>query len=150
MIVGLLDDHAVALNLFNLTFAQQKEAVRTSIFSSRWRKLWKTSLKILDFDTKNYTHIDIEDLDLDDDAFVRWVDQILALYKGTKLEAFRLIRPSLHVDYSHEIDKWICFALSKKVEKLNISVCSSTLIILREKIPTHFLINYLTRKYQTI
>ncbi|XP_024032721.1 F-box/FBD/LRR-repeat protein At1g13570 [Morus notabilis] len=100
----------------------EKEAVRTSIFSSRWRKLRKTSLKILDLDTKNCTNIDIEDLDLDDDAVVRWVNQILALYKCTKLEAFPLIRPSLHVDYSHEIDKWICFALSKKVEKLNISV----------------------------
>ncbi|GLT45356.1 hypothetical protein SLA2020_191910 [Shorea laevis] len=36
-----------------LSFLSQREAVRTSVLSTRWRKIWTTSLSVLNFDVDN-------------------------------------------------------------------------------------------------
>ncbi|XP_059652772.1 F-box/FBD/LRR-repeat protein At1g13570-like isoform X2 [Cornus florida] len=105
-----------------------REAVRTSILSRRWRYLWGTYLNLVfDVTTMNgndgrlhqLKNRDATSRQREKHSFVRWINQILSLHCGASIESFRVMY-SLGVEYSSDIDKWIQFAMDKKVQNLDI------------------------------
>ena len=126
MISKLPDD----IDSYVVSHLSLKEAVRTSILSRKWRHLWRTSVKNLDFDG------DCTELkQLDDTAFVKYVNHVLAQFHpcGATIESFqvrRRLRPPQK--YKDEIENWIKFAAYKKVQMLDIDLCCSCLQMERQ------------------
>ncbi|KAM7504148.1 hypothetical protein LguiB_003052 [Lonicera macranthoides] len=103
-----------------LSFLPTKYAVGTSILSARWRYLW-ASLPNLDFDdtlyfdrskARGYTRIDV------DPTFMNFVDRVLLLSDAPCLQSFRFVRYA--VDDFSLVDTWICAAVKRNVQKLEL------------------------------
>ncbi|PQM41159.1 hypothetical protein Pyn_29900 [Prunus yedoensis var. nudiflora] len=124
-------DHDTLWNLPNdildqiLSLLPTKEAVATSVLSRKWRYVW-TSCLVLDFDSeknmKPLTHCSrYQDQDFEDKQyqcqFVNWVDGVVERHIGPNLEKFRVCFP-LNLSFGLFIDKWVKFAVKKRVEVL--------------------------------
>ncbi|GAV71692.1 hypothetical protein CFOL_v3_15182, partial [Cephalotus follicularis] len=84
-----------------------REAATTSVLSIKWRHLWKRTLN-LNFDIRN-------------NEFILWVDQLLQLYHGSKIETFKVNHP-LSNEYVCQSDEWIQFAASRKVQNITLDL----------------------------
>lgn len=93
-----------------------KEAGRSSLFSSRWRNLWKFVIN-LNFDDPEFSCA----TDSEVKTFVAWVDQVLDKYEGSSLNEFR-IKFNYDSSCSNNVDKWIQFVVPKRVKKLEIEL----------------------------
>ncbi|KAL8043572.1 hypothetical protein ABFS82_09G130700 [Erythranthe guttata] len=98
-----------------------KDAVRTSVLSSRWRYLWMFSGK-LEFDDRDTSTGKI----MKRVNFKAWVNRVLKLHRGPQVDSL-VIRFSTNLYYQARtsgIDSWIYFAMQKKVKsfELNLSV----------------------------
>ncbi|GLT53688.1 hypothetical protein SLA2020_269430 [Shorea laevis] len=124
---GRLPEHILSsiISLISL-----REATTTSILSKRWRYLWRTSSN-LDLDAKNMlghflglSHFKEQHTQWKQKQkgrFVRWVNHILELYVGEKVDSFRVEYP-LGSDHGCEVDRWIQFAIDMQVENLSINL----------------------------
>ncbi|GKC44931.1 FBD-like protein, partial [Tanacetum coccineum] len=94
-----------------LSLMPTKFAVRTSIFSKRWRYAW-TLTHNLEFDDtwlNSYSH----------------VDRVLMLCKTTRVKTFRLHFSKTRVPNSTTVSKWISEAVRLNVSELDIQMISN-------------------------
>lgn len=104
-----------------------KEAARTTVLSSRWRYLWNWFTGCLNFDNpltmahlkaKARMGLEGELLAIERRKFMSWVNQVLGSHQGQLMEGLRIC---FDVEYSSDdINKWVKFAIEKKVQKLEL------------------------------
>ncbi|KAL1180898.1 hypothetical protein V6Z11_A02G009600 [Gossypium hirsutum] len=103
-----------------LSFLPIKEAVRTSIISTKWRCLF-SSISTLEFD-----HCLLSGLtDRNVDSFKNFVDRLLKFPDQVSLDCFRLTdRISSWNDEDHDFDVsgWICAALCRGVKEIDLQL----------------------------
>lgn len=110
-----------------LSLLSLKEAAATSILSSQWRHMWASSCTILDFLDETiccfrFLHPELRDQKRR--SYVDWVDQVVEQHTGPTIEQFKAF---FYLDhrFTSSIDKWIQFALKKRVQVLVLDFCSS-------------------------
>ena len=103
-----------------------QEAVRTSIFSKRWRHVWTLVLK-LEFDAVNLGRRASGFCNLihhNQDKFVELVNQVLQLHQSRTIESFKL-HCQLGPEHSSQIDKWLQIAVNRTLQNLDINMSFS-------------------------
>ncbi|KAH9621404.1 hypothetical protein KSS87_012538 [Heliosperma pusillum] len=120
-ISGLPDD----IILTFLSPMGMKEAAKTSILSKRWRYLWAKRTH-LDF---NYLCVlPARDPDIgislftasEKGKYINWVNQVVGLHCSPCIDTFRL-NFDLDSRDAHHFDKWVKFAVSRKVKNLELN-----------------------------
>ncbi|CAN0907926.1 40S ribosomal protein S6 [Linum grandiflorum] len=114
--ISLLPDDILLQILRSLAI---KEAVATSVLSRRWRYLWP-SISRLEFDhsiihnsfNKRERHKEMSE-------FSKRVKKVFQYYKGDTIEEFKL-RFTLSKDNTYFVNRCVKFALSNKVQKLEL------------------------------
>ncbi|KAK1323967.1 putative F-box/LRR-repeat protein [Acorus calamus] len=121
-----------------LSLLSMRDAVRTSVLSSKWRYL-ALFYPNLSFESNNIlgNRFSIERFDVLDDNeriefrlkkklnFVKAVDQFFALRPyGVKMKSLRICL-SLDVDHASHLDQWIEFAFSSDIESLHLALRES-------------------------
>ncbi|KAL7095322.1 hypothetical protein ACP275_10G016800 [Erythranthe tilingii] len=96
-----------------LSLLPVKESARTSVLSSRWINLWKHTPS-LNLDAP-FTPFEVRDIEKYN--FVRWVNCVIRSHKAPTLKEF-VVRFTLDRENRHEITRWLEFAFSRRVEKL--------------------------------
>ncbi|KAJ9539979.1 hypothetical protein OSB04_026485 [Centaurea solstitialis] len=94
-----------------------RDAVVTSKLSRRWRYLWCQTDHLVFVDRKRWSLIDTTLLSKEKNKYMSWVHHIIHQHKGPTIDKFK-IRFGLDENAKGEIDKWIEFAVSKKVQTL--------------------------------
>ncbi|KAL7116121.1 hypothetical protein ACP275_04G223700 [Erythranthe tilingii] len=105
----LPDDMLIAI----LSCMRLKDAVKTSIFSRRWRYLWRfTSGKLV-----------FVDREMETENFKSWVNHILQLHRGRPVDSLiiRFINLVLGPQ-SSDIDSWVFSAIHKDVKKFELNL----------------------------
>ncbi|XP_045794932.1 F-box/LRR-repeat protein At3g58900-like [Trifolium pratense] len=140
-----MDDHISELPddilSYILTMLSIKDLLKTSVLSKRWRKLWGLR-KHLYFDIYNVlgtekellekgylTEVTVDivysrtyrcvNLDLGPKEFIKRVDQFLNNFPGTAIDSF-FVNFYFDCEQSNTIDRWICFAIARGVERINL------------------------------
>ncbi|XP_057772645.1 F-box protein At4g27050-like [Salvia miltiorrhiza] len=121
---SLPDDLLISI----VSFLPVKEAATTCTVAKRWQNLWMFS-RVLEFDGskmapkfENGNRISVE---REKEIFVNCVNRVLDLHLSETIDEFnlalQLYSPNLnHNHYRSVIDRWILFALRKKVRKLKL------------------------------
>lgn len=104
-----------------LSLLPMKEAVVTSILSTRWRFLWCNLIQ-LNFDgTKTYMPFDQKRCAVERDKYINQVNSVIKTYNNQKVQDFRICF-DLDYNYSKCINNWLRFAADKKVEMLELNL----------------------------
>ncbi|XP_006354051.1 F-box/LRR-repeat protein At3g26922-like [Solanum tuberosum] len=106
-----------------LSFLTVEEAANTSVLSRRWLSLWRY-IDRLDFDaTKPLDKVALQPKlrKRQMKKYLRWVSCTLQMCKGQRLDQFRVCF-DLNKFARHEIDKWIEFAFSRNVQRLELDL----------------------------
>ncbi|ONH98373.1 hypothetical protein PRUPE_7G247200 [Prunus persica] len=110
-----------------------REAVATSILSRRWRYVWSSTttlnLETVNFEdpeTVNYfCQLDYDKRDQEEgQKYVNWVNHVLEQHSGQSIERFRVIF-FLDNEFSSSIDKWVQFAMEKRVQTLELDLLTT-------------------------
>lgn len=104
-----------------------KEAAATSVLSRPWQHVWKytTTLNFQDIDFYvggNMTLFKSQEQNLRDQisrTYVNWVDGVLKQHRGQNIAQFKAFF-FLNNSSTSSIDKWIEFAMEKRVEVLEL------------------------------
>ncbi|XP_037496440.1 F-box/LRR-repeat protein At3g59210 [Jatropha curcas] len=123
--IGLLPDHILITILVHLTL---KERARVSAVCKRWRPLFAYTSS-LNFDGLEvlFQCFPSHKLVLEKrPCFIDWVSQILKLHKATIIDEF-MIRFDLDKTSANEIDNWLHFALSRRVQRLEFNFDSKVI-----------------------
>nr|XP_011470491.1 PREDICTED: F-box/LRR-repeat protein At3g58900-like [Fragaria vesca subsp. vesca] len=104
-----------------------KEAAATSVLSRRWKNVWKytTTLNFQDLDLfvgDNFYCLKLLEENLRDEKsrkYVDWVDRVLVQHEGHTIERFKAFF-FLNNIFKNSIDKWIEFAMQKRVQVLEL------------------------------
>ncbi|PQP96543.1 F-box/FBD/LRR-repeat protein [Prunus yedoensis var. nudiflora] len=123
------------------------EAAATSLLSRRWRYFWSSTM------TLNLEAVNFEDrktlsyfYQLDDDIreqkgheYVNWVNHVLEQHRGQSIERFRVIF-FLDNDFTTSIDKWVQFAMEKRVQVLELDLLTAWGVstTMTMDFPTHY------------
>ncbi|MFQ6669877.1 hypothetical protein Gotur_034959, partial [Gossypium turneri] len=101
-----------------LSFLPIKEAVRTSIISTKWRNLF-ASISIIEFDGDLLRRL----TDRNIDSFKNFVDRLLKCPDQVSLDCFRL-RDGIFSwndgDHDFDVSGWICAALCRGVKEIDL------------------------------
>uniref|UniRef100_A0A2P2LT25 Uncharacterized protein n=1 Tax=Rhizophora mucronata TaxID=61149 RepID=A0A2P2LT25_RHIMU len=142
-ISGLPDD-VLAIILSHLSF---KQATQTSVLSTRWRYSWTLFTGTLDFDASDRLAVVNllrlrPPLDLERKRFVNWVNQVLEVLQARSIDGLRIC---FDVDSKPDIDRWMSFAVKRRVRKLELNLSRFHHSPQRRKSynPTLHLLNYL-------
>ncbi|CAN0928308.1 F-box/LRR-repeat protein At2g42730, partial [Linum grandiflorum] len=125
------------------------EAIRTSVLSTKWTNLWKASVSVLDFDASEELQAILQKppfgvVPEQRRRFMNWVDGVVSQMQRSsscsKLSKFRL-----RFDFTNEsnskgdIDRWVKFAISKRVESLHLDLHGhfSTALVFSEELYNH-------------
>lgn len=115
-----------ALLVCILSLLSFKESIATCLLSRRWRYVW-TLVPKLDFDgfeslmkvkMAKYKTLAIHE---ERSKYVRWVDNAIALHKSSAIEEFRVYF-NLNKHYEKHIEKWVNYALARKVKRLELDI----------------------------
>lgn len=103
-----------------LSFMPTKEAVKTSILSTRWKNLW-VSVPTIDFDDE-LLMAKLADgwLRPDVTSFVNFVERVLRLHDASNMEKFRL--SCCVYRNAFQISSWISDAIIHNVQELDMSL----------------------------
>ncbi|KAL7095319.1 hypothetical protein ACP275_10G016500 [Erythranthe tilingii] len=96
-----------------LSLLPVKESARTSVLSSRWINLWKHTPSL----NLNAPFTPFAVRDIEKYNFVRWVNCVIRSHKAPTLKEF-VVRFTLDRENKHAITRWLEFAFSRRVEKL--------------------------------
>ncbi|KAL3504409.1 hypothetical protein ACH5RR_034250 [Cinchona calisaya] len=115
-----------------LSFLTFKEAARTSVLSKRWKNLWTYSARLDFSDFSALKRIEesqgaeCENVrKMERCKFVKWVNKVLQLHKALALDEFR-VHFDLQGSSREAIDKWLQFAFSRKVQRLQLDLSGHT------------------------
>ncbi|KAK7313199.1 hypothetical protein VNO77_37712 [Canavalia gladiata] len=98
-----------------LSFLTVKEAVRTSVLSTRWINIWKLITNIhLDDRWINSNVVS------DKEHFANIVNKVIGLNESATIENFSLLISSDKKYEAHQINKWIAGVSRKNIQKLHI------------------------------
>ncbi|CAL9021194.1 unnamed protein product [Prunus brigantina] len=101
-----------------LSLLPLKEAVATSVLSRHWRHVWASTLT-LDFDPEKtlfgFTYLSRTLQDKKRRRYVNWINRVVEQHNGPNIESFRACF-DLDCRFTSSIDKWIEFALKKRVQ----------------------------------
>lgn len=90
-------------------------AVRTTIFSKRWKNLW-TTIPFLNFNNVKMM--------MESDKFRNFVNKVLKSWRGNRIfgfgATFGIDDHSLILNCGDDIDSWLRFAVENKVEELHL------------------------------
>lgn len=121
--ISQLPDETLANILSRLVM---KEAARACVLSRRWRSLWKLWSGCLDFDASDTMWLIVygkKQLDTEAQRYRDWVDQVLDSHDGITLEGLR-IAFELGESYATSLNKWLCLAIVKRVQRLELDLSS--------------------------
>ncbi|QCD81154.1 hypothetical protein DEO72_LG2g1478 [Vigna unguiculata] len=110
------------------------DAARTSILSRKWRYLWTYFSGSLEFDgspimkdmkkhiknaaEKRHLQMAMEIMyNAESQTYTRWIDELLSSLNGSTLQGLKFW---FHVGSGCDTDKWVHFAIQKKVQKLEL------------------------------
>ncbi|CAN0923920.1 F-box/FBD/LRR-repeat protein At5g53840 [Linum grandiflorum] len=116
------------------------EAIRTSVLSTRWIDLWKSAVSELDFDGskglislyKLDRDVGLKKLPRKRRRYIKWVNKVVSEMQerscSTRVTKFRVFF-NLAIDSNSkgDIDRWVKFAISKRVESLELAFNLSVL-----------------------
>ncbi|OMO60611.1 hypothetical protein CCACVL1_24006 [Corchorus capsularis] len=104
-----------------LSFLTVKEVARICFLSKRLKSLWPNivNLNFDDSDTLCELRRDGNLRKKKRSWFINWVNHILELHNGSTINEFR-VRFDLDWTCRHDIDSWFHFAISKRVQKLEL------------------------------
>ncbi|XVF03384.1 hypothetical protein REPUB_Repub04eG0256600 [Reevesia pubescens] len=120
-----------------LSFLTIREAVRTSVLSTRWRYLWTTSLSNLNFDVTNmldgnvYSDFDYKNVYVDslhnisflrtrNRDFLNSVNQFLQHLDSDHDIKNLKVCFKLRAWHSSHLDEWISFAIARRAEEIDL------------------------------
>jgi len=120
--ISCLQDHLIDQILSHLTI---KEAVRTSVLSSEWRKKWSTQPDLV-FDSLCVSTVTSKNPSVVERKFLRIIDHVLLLHSGpiNKFEVSDSYRDIIiDVNTMADIDRWILHLTGRYIKEfvLNIS-----------------------------
>ncbi|KAJ1289116.1 hypothetical protein BS78_02G140400 [Paspalum vaginatum] len=97
-----------------------RQAVRTSILSNHWKRLW-CSRTNLEFSFRSLVHkmgSGIPRSSISEYVFIQRVDAILKQHCGVGVEKLKVEFFPLHGEHAEHIDRWVQFAISSKTKQL--------------------------------
>ncbi|CAK9143463.1 unnamed protein product [Ilex paraguariensis] len=118
--ISQLPDEILVSILSRLTVI---EAVSASLLSRIWSYLW-TYIPVLNFDDSKRLHdlkLGCKSLKKEAHKYVSFVNQVLNSYQGPSIELFR-VHFLLGASSAKDIDKWINFAIEKRVQRLELDL----------------------------
>ncbi|XP_059657357.1 putative F-box/LRR-repeat protein At4g15060 [Cornus florida] len=108
-----------------LSFLGIREAGRTCVLSKRWEQLWSYH-RVLNFDASQ-TIFDLESnpnpklLKVERCRYINWVNKVTESHCGSTIDEFR-VSFCLNRSSSCVIDRWIEFAIAKRVQRLELDL----------------------------
>ncbi|KAM2028002.1 hypothetical protein ACFX1T_020213 [Malus domestica] len=99
-----------------------REAAAMRILSTRWRNVWKSTWTLnFDADPKALERERyVTDAETLKERYVKWVDSTLEQHQGMSIEQFRICF-NLNERFSSSVDKWVRFAMKKRVQILELN-----------------------------
>ncbi|KAH7575324.1 hypothetical protein JRO89_XS02G0083000 [Xanthoceras sorbifolium] len=113
MISTLPDDVLIHI-LSRLT---TKDAIKTSVLSSRWKNLWTLTYNLYFDDMPFWLNKNYETY-----SFVSCVDKVLSLWQAKDIQDFHLSCSFLEHGELSSVEEWICFAIEHKVSNVSLEV----------------------------
>lgn len=112
--------HEILVSILSLLTL--KEAVRTSVLSRSWKKLWTYTAGSLDFEdlkTKHGILDNTKSLRVERFKFIGWVNRVLDSHQGSSIRELRVCF-DLNNRSRRYVDEWVAAALAKRVQNLEL------------------------------